>query len=489
MLRTLLTAVLVLTTPALATTRKGPPPAATSKDGWPLMPVPGDPKGFIVPKPVALKLQNGTPLWVLPGSRVPVTHIEWNNAAGAMSDPKAKAGLASFATDMMNEGTTSRSAVQLSDQLADLAADFSVSASLDGSSAHLACLDEKLDACLAIAADIMIRPSFPAEDVERVRGDRRNSLIAAKDDPAGVGARVLRRVLWGEQYLGRPSEGRLADLDAITRDELAAWHQDRWAPDAIFVATALPPEQVKAALDRAFQGWVPKAKAETTPIAGPMPVSRDKTEVFWVHRPGMSQSRVLVGHATRGWDAASAPALTLGNLPLGGHFSSRLNLNLREAKGYTYGARTMVLRNKLGGIFEASANVKTATTAPSITEFIKEVQEIVSSRPITAEEFRISRSRVLDGYPARFERAASAISEYSNAHAAGWPLDWPQRLPVLWSKVRQADAQAALKGVVMPNRLVILVVGDWAAVGKDVEALGLGPIIFLDAEGAPTAKP
>ncbi len=484
-----LLAALLLATPAAATTKKGPAPTPASADGWPVMPTPGEPKGFVVPKPVPLKLKNGTPLWVLPVGKIPMVHIQWNIAAGASADPKGRAGLADFASDMMNEGTPTRSAVQISDQFADLAADFWVSAQLDSGSANLGCLEEKLASCLTIAADTMMNPTFPEADVTRVRGDRRNSLISSKDDPGSVGSRVFRRILWGEQYLGRPVSGTLTDLDAITRDDLVAWHRDHFAPEAIFVATRLAPTAVKEALDQAFGTWTPKAKANTTPVAGPMPVSRNKTEIFWVHRPGMTQSRLHIGLATPAWDAASAPAMSLGNMPLGGHVSSRVNLNLREDKGYTYGARTAVIRFRQGGLFEASAAVKTATTAPSITEFLKELKELVGSRPISGEEHQVGRSRVLDGYPARFERAGSTMGEYAGAHANGWPLDWPQKLPVLWSKVRQADAQAAIKKTLATDRLAVLVVGDWVVAGKDVEALGLGPVTFLDVEGAPAAKP
>lgn len=475
-------------TTALAASKK--PPAAAPADRT-RIPEVGASVPFAVPAAKAFKLRNGIPVTVIEGGKVPLLHVMLNVYSGSAADPAGASGLAAFTVDVMNEGTKTRDAVQISDAFQDLAADFSLSASLESSTAGLTCLEDKAAACLDIFSDVLRNPSFPEADTERVRAERTTALLASKDDPAGIASRAFRRVLWGDRYLGRRGDGTVAELAGIQRADLVGWHARTFVPGnvGIVVSSRLDLGTVRSLLEASFGDWA-AGVSDAPPVAPPAkPVDLPKTVLYWIHRPGMTQSQLRVGHAVPGFDPAVFPALSLANLPLGGHFSSRLNLNLREAKGYTYGARSGFAISAQGGVFEMSAGVKAATTAPSITEFLKEVKEIVGSRPITDAEHDAARRRSMDGYPSGFERGASVAGTFAAADANRRPAGWTEKLPSYWSKVSRQQAQSLLTKWVKPDRIVILGVGDWTVVGADVEKLALGAVNFLDEEAQPTAAP
>lgn len=483
-----LTILSLLAAPVAAASKKAaaPPPA----DGK-TIPAVGASVAFTVPAAKMFKLRNGIPVTVIEGGKVPLFHVVVNAYTGSASDPSGQSGLAAFAVDVMNEGTKTRNAVQISDAFQDLAADFGIGASLESTTASLSCLEENAAACLDVFADVLRNPTFPDADTERVREERKNSLIASKDDPAGIASRAFRRVLWGDRGMGRRTDGTLTELAGLDKAQLAEWHGRTFVPGnvGIVVASRLDLGTVRSLLEGAFGDW-----AAGVADAPPAPLAAKATEsagvqVYWIHRPGMTQSQLRVGHATPSFDASVFPALSLGNLPLGGHFSSRLNLNLRENKGYTYGARSGFALTGVGGIFEASAGVKAATTAASITEFIKEIKELVGARAVTDAEFDAARRRSMDGYPSSFERGAAVAGTFASADANKRPAGWTEKLPTLWSKVTRSQAQAVLSKWIRPDRLVILGVGDWTTVGKDVDALGLGTVTFLDEDGQPAASP
>ena len=212
-------------------------------------------------------------------------------------------------------------------------------------------------------------------------------------------------------------------------------------------------------------------------------------QTYWVDRAGAQQSYISIGNTGPAWSEEHAAARRLGNAALGGSFSARLNMNLREDKGYTYGARSSVEQNPKAGLFSARASVKTATTAPSITEFLKEIQGIRGDRPVTDGEFGDAVGRSIQGFPARFEGLRSIRGQFAGADALRRPAGW---LAGYTGRIEAVDLRAAQEGLAEyadPENLVVVVVGDWDAVGADVEALGLGVITHLDAEGLPAEAP
>jgi len=468
-----------------------PAPAADADPtAWPAMPAIGETPAFTVPAAETFQLANGVPVTLVRAGAVPLVQVQLNLYRGTAEDPAGKAGLASFAADMLNEGTESRSAVELSEALADLATDIGFGAGLEYSYARLDALEGKLDDSLGLLADMVQRASFPKEDVARVREDRRNSLTARRAEASAVGQEVFRKILFGDQYLGRPGAGTLTDLDAIGRADLLAWHGSVWTPGnaGFVVVTRLERGVVEAALNKHFGQWA-AAKAEP-PVRATFefPVAEGR-RIFWVDKPAATQSYVVLGGVGPKFDRARSSARGLGNFPLGGNFTSRINMNLREDKGYTYGARTSVAQELRGGMFQARASVKATTTAASLTEFLMEIDGALGDRQITPEEHATGVSNRLQGFPGRFETIGSVLGQFASVDGEKLGPDWLRDYPTRVSAVTVEDARAGLSEVVSAANLTVVIVGDWALAGADVEALGVAPITFLDEFGAPAERP
>ena len=463
---------------------------AATEDAWPAMPVPGPAPSFTPPSPERFALSNGLPITLVQAGQMPLLRLRLNIYAGSGDDPTGRSGLASFAADMLNEGTATRSSLELSDQLQLLASSISLGADTDFSYAQLDGLEDTLDASLELFADVVRRPAFPEEDLARVRADRRNRLITRHDQISNVGFDVFLGRLYGDTYAGRPDEGTPAELDAITREDLLAWYASAWRPTnaGLVLVTRLSRDAVLPLLEKHLGTWEDSTAApvEPRPVAA---APQEGMATYWIDRPGSAQSFILLGNTAPAFDPALQTARTLGNHPLGGQFTSRINMNLREDKGYTYGARSRVLVWGRGGAFGAWASVKTETTAASLTEFLSEIGGALGDRPVTDEEFARSRSSMLQGYAGRFEGTSGVLAQFASADAhqrpAGWVAGFPDRVTAV---DREAAAQA-FADIVSPTDLAIVIVGDWNAAGAAVAALDVAPITFLDEDGLPAEAP
>ena len=493
-------------------------PAATSgstatspapfEDGWPGMPVPGEAPSFSVPPSEQFTLSNGLPVTAIQRGSVPLVHLRLNIYSGSSADPAGKEGLAVFTADMMNEATTSRGALEISDELQRMASSVQLSSGLSSSALSINCLEDKFADTLALARDILEHPTFPEDDIERVRGDRKNRLLTQRDNPGTINYAVFAKLLYGDHYAGRPTAGSATSLDAIERSDMVSWHQHAWTPAnaGLVVVSRLPADHVKSALELGLGSWAPAAA--TPPVASLItPDPTRGVQVYWVDRPGASQSYIQVGSVSPAFNAEKHQAWSLGNMVLGGQFSSRLNLNLREDKGFTYGARTSVWDGPHGGMFRARSSVRTATTGPALFEFFKELTDIVDSRPITQGEFDAVVSRSEQGYPGRFENMGSVLGIFAGADAQHRPAGWLSGHSGRVAAVSLEGAQAAIAQLVDPANLVVVVVGDWNAVvesperadgsprpvtvtvGDHIRGLNLGDVAFLDEEGVPTIEP
>jgi zinc protease len=512
-----LSSIVLLSLLALSGCKKTTPSATSGstaaspapfEDGWPGMPIPGPAPSFSVPSAEQFTLSNGIAVTAIQRGSIPLVYLRLNIYSGSEADPAGKEGLAAFTADMMNEGTASRDALQLSDELQRMASSISVSAGLSSSSLSLNCLEDKFGDTLALARDILEHPTFPQGDIDRVRGDRKNRLLTQRDNPGTINYQVFARLLYGDHYAGRPTGGSAGSLDAISRDDMVAWHGSAWTPSnsGLVVVSRLAPAEVKAQLEQSLGSWAPAAA--TPPVAALVtPSPPAGLRLYWVNRPGASQSYIQVGSVAPAFNAVKHQAWTLGNMVLGGQFSSRLNLNLREDKGYTYGARTSVWDGPHGGMFRARSSVRTITTGPSLHEFFKELREIVGSRPITEDEFAAVVSRSDQGYAGSFENMGSVLGMVAGADANRRPEGWLEGHSSRVAAVSLEGAQAAITELVDPANLVVVIVGDWNAVvpapeqadgsprpitvtvGDHIRGLNLGDVVFLDEDGAAAVEP
>jgi zinc protease len=472
---------------------------SAASEAWPALPEPGPAPAFSVPEAQRFELSNGVPVTFLQVSTIPMVQMQLNIFSGSASDPGGKSGLASMAASMLKEGTDKHTALEISELLLDMSSGIGMGASLEHSSASVRCLEDQFEGTLALLGEMIRYSSFRPEDVERIREQRRSSLMAEKDRLPAVGYKVFRRLIYGDSYAGRAGRGTLDSLDAVTRDDMVAWHARAWVPEnaSIVLVGRMSVAVARAALEEHLGAWdkadFPQAMAmDPVPDAerSPQPPNyeqraRSATTVYWVDRPGAAQSYISVGQSAPPWDAGLQASRSLGNSALGGQFTSRLNMNLREDKGYTYGARSSIAGLPQGGSFRARASVKTATTAASLTEFMYEIRGIMSDRTISDEEFAAGQGRALQGFPSYFEGIRGVLGQFASADANRRPQGWLAGYHERVSSVSREQAQAQLQAILDPAQLVVLVVGDYAAVGEEVAALGLGAMVMLDDEGDP----
>ena len=462
------------------------PPVVVEAPVWPAQPVPGPPPAFTAPSPTRFVLANGIPVTLVQTGAVPLIQLQLNVYTGSSADPKGKEGLASVTADLLNEGTKARDALQLEHALQMIASDVSFGADLDASSVRVEALEDKLAETLAIVNEMLTTPTFPEKDLARVIEDRKRALLAAKDELPSVGTKVFRKLLWGDSYFGRPGGGTEASLAAIQRKDVVGFHGANWGPSnaGLIVVTRLSQEQIQPILESTLGTW--KAKTKVAPVAVTVPARRAGVSVVWVDRPGATQSYVVIGNVGPAFDPVKSDQLRLGNYPLGGAFTARINMNLREAKGYTYGARSGFRAYKRGGEFVASASVKADTTAASIQEFLFEIQGVTSgARPVTEDEHRKAVGALVQAEPGSFEAMGEVLAQFAWADAQGWPAGHVEASAARVASIPLDVAQRAFADVVKGEDLLILVVGDRALAGPAVEALGLGPIDVRDDEGRP----
>ncbi len=473
--------------------------AAPPASDWPAMPVPGDAAAWEAPASTKFTLSNGIPVTYVKTGSVPVTHVQLNLYRGYHSEPADKAGLASITADMLNEGAGDRDALALDEALQLLASGLSLGASGTYSYARFDSLEANFDATLAIVADVVRRPTLSQADLDRVRQDTKNRILTEKDNLSTTGSKVYYRLLFGDEGPGRWARGSASSLDGITTEDLAAFHAGVWRPDnaGLVVVGRQEQEAIQASLEKHFGDW---AAPEGAIPAEPAVVDgrKEGVTVYWVDHPGASQSALYVGNGAGAFDADKAAARSVGNMVLGGQFTSRVNMNLREDKGYTYGARTRSGAGMDGGWFFGSASVKAGTTGLALAEFLSEFRAVTGDKPIDQTEYANARGSLLQRRPASFERMGGTLGQYASVDGDRRPEGWVAGYNARVDAVSIESAQAELADSLDPSNLVILVVGDRGAAAQNAEgadagttieaavaALGLGEIVWIDHEGGP----
>lgn len=455
-------------------------PAAEAPKVEPV-PLPGPlaERPFALPARQRATLGNGLAVTVVENHEVPLVYLSLSFRAGGWADPAGKEGLAVAAMDMLNEGAGKRGAEALEGALRSLGATLATGADDDGASVSLSVLKQNLGPALDILADVVLQPTFPATEWELRRKQRLDALEQERSEPNSIATRVANVVLHGPSYRGRlVSAGSLKAIDVAS---LAAWHRANVKPAGAvaLVGGDVTLDEIVPLLEARLAGWkgTPKAAA---PSMAPAPAAPAHLHV--VDKPGAPQAVIrAVGFVAPPTDAAWFPQV-LANQAFGGQFTSRLNLNLREDKGWTYGARSSVGYDLRGGTFTASAGVVSAHAVDSLAELRKELSEMRASRPVAPEEFRRGRDALALGFPLRFENPGYLLSQEENAWRYGLGADWVDTwLPKLGA-VTVEQAQAAWVAQVDPGQVQYVMVGDLASMRPGLDALGV-PWSVRDVDG------
>lgn len=439
-------------------------------------PEPGPIRPFDVPEVIERRLAGGMPVRIVPMPRLPVVSAAFVLCgAGETAVAAEQAGLATLTSSAVEGGTRRRSGTALAEALEQVGADVSVRTGWDSTIASISCLTDRWAEGLDLLAEMVLAPAFPEAEVDRVREQALAGIRQRAKDPSALAADRSAQLFYaeGEPY-GRSAQGTETSVAGLNRAALAAFAERAYRPDGsgLVVVGDVEPDEVMTVLDGLLAGW---SGAVEVPAA-PRGVARHPNRsVHVIHRPGAVQSELRIGHPGVPRTVDDYPALVVGNAVLGGTFGSRLNMNLGESKGYTYGIRSSFAFRRGPGPFRVSTAVDTDVTADAVGEAVGEVERYVAEGP-TDDEVRSARDYIAGVFPLRLETTGRVAGRVAELMIYGLSDD-------AWNRyrddIRAVGADAALAAVrshVHPERLTTVVVGDADAVTKDLEALDLGPV-------------
>ena len=453
-------------------------------------PKPG-PNPDFTPAPVERrKLSNGLEVLVAERHNLPIIGMNLVVKGGGTQVPAGKEGLAALTGDLLTEGTTSRDALQLAGELAEIGASLNGAGGPESCALSISTLTRHLPRAMDLFTDVLLHPSFPIKDLERLRTQRLAGLLRQQDSPPAIANLVFPKLLYGDAHpYGRPNNGTPKSVKSLTRDDVVAFYNELFVPNnsALIVVGDITPDAVVALLEASLKDWKPGSPVTRTPPEAP---SNKPVTVYLVDKPGAAQSILTVGQVGVARNTPDYFPLTIMNAILGGQFSSRINLNLREAKGYTYGARSSFSFNQGPGPFEAGAPVKTEDTKAALIELVKELTDITGPRPATAEELAFAKDRVVKGFPARFETTAGVSRTLADLVLYDLPADYFTTYRSQVDGVSMADVHRVAAKYLNPEEMAILIVGDRTKVESELKGLPFAKVItVLDTEGNPVSSP
>ena len=463
-----------------------PPPARTAEAVDPLgaRPVLPVPQPFQPPAPVVFKAANGMTVWLLERHALPMVSVTLSIPYGSASDPRGKAGLAHITADMLDEGAGPRDAVQLSTAVNDLGASLSVGAGLDGSSVSLVVLKKNFRPAFEIFSDVVARPRFDPKEYKRVSALWKNDLQKRAQDPGAVSRVVMGAALYGpDSPYGHPSGGLLSTAGKIDLPALRAFYGAHYRPDqaTLVVAGDVTEAELTPIITDALGSWKAPARA-----AEPMPDAKPQAappRLVLVDRPDAPQSVLAV--VRNGVTAADprAPLLDLVNTALGGSFTSRLNQDLREEHGWSYGAGSRFAETRGTGGFLAFAQVVTEATGPALKAMLGDLDKMATAG-LTSEELDKVKAQDRADLVQLYETVGSTSRRLGTLAMLGLPPGFDASA----SRARQQAGKAeldALAAAVSPKGATIIVVGPAATVTPQLASAGLGQPELWDTEGNP----
>ncbi len=448
----------------------------------------GGDKPFRAPEVKSAKLDNGLEIFVVEKPELPKVAVSLATRAGSIADAPGKSGLASLTTRLMRRGTTTRNALQIDELLGDLGTGLGGGVSKESASMGMEVLKRNLGPAMEVMSDVVLNPSFEAAEFDREKKLVLDGLAQAANNPNSIANRVASMIAFGPQHpYGRPSGGLPETVNSITREDLVAFHKANWKPASsalVFVGDITLAEAANIAKQR-FGSWAGgAAPAVNVPKAERMPNGK----VYLVDKPGAAQT--VIAHVLNAPERKSLDyyPLALANAVYGGGFGTRLNLNLREDKGYSYGVFAFPQHMSKGGMWIASGGVQTNKTKESAVEFMKELKYIAGEKPITDVEFTKARLAKIRGYAQQFEAYERVAGQIIDLWSAGLPMTSLQAETDEIGKLDLAGVNAvAARYAAVPNTSILLV-GDLSQIEQGIRELNLGEVVILDAEGKPVSK-
>ncbi|MCC6126005.1 MAG: insulinase family protein [Pirellulales bacterium] len=445
------------------------------------LPQPGPAPKFSLPPFKRAKLANGLELLVVEKHDLPLVALNLVFPKGKTSEESSQQGLAMLTAALWDEGTKNRTAEQISDELAGIGAEVSFSASWDTTSARLFSLKSRLPKALEIYADLLVNPLFPEKELEREKKMMGGRFQQIRNEPAMLAQLAVGPSLYGENNpYGRPALGTPKSIQSIPWKNLPNFYKSAYVPAG---ATLIAVGDITAAelaneLDRVLADW--KCKGSLGPPHLPDMPAAQPTRIILIDKPGAAQSVIAVAQIAAERKSPDYYPLNVMNAIFGGQFMSRLNLNLRETKGYTYGARSSFEWHvHAPGAFTASSSVKTDATAPALVEFLKEIDGLRGAIPIKPEELADAKDYLTRGFPSEFETISQIAGRLETLVEYHLPDDYFNAAIPNLAAVTGDDVQAAAKKYIHPNNLAIIIVGDRGKIEKSLAELPAGKNLEL----------
>ena len=443
----------------------------------------GPPPRVALPPILTRELPNGLKLLIVEHHELPLADFVLLVGSGSTTDPASKTGVANLTATMLREGTTTRKSLEIADQIAYLGISLSPSSSWESSTLSLHTPTAQLDSALALFADVALRPSFPADEFERLRKNRLTDLLRLKDQGPAIANLAFPAIIYGGAHpYGAATLGTEASVKALSVADLQSYYQTNFKPNnsTLIIVGDVNPAQIEQKINALFGGWQRGNVSQPTYADPPKAAA---TTVYLIDKPGAAQSSFRIGSVGMPRSTKDYFALSVMNTILGGSFTSRLMQNLRETRGYTYGASSRFDMRRNAGPFLASAEIVAAKTDSALLEFMKELNAIRQSVP-ASELSRAKRFLQLQ-LPGNFETTQDIAFQLVPVALYGLPLDYYNNYVQNIEAITEADVARVAQQYINPGSLAVVIVGDRKSIEPTLKAINVGPVVIRDISGQP----
>jgi zinc protease len=476
------------TTDKSATTKAKEIDPALVKKQKDALPKGGPAVKFALPAIEKTKLSNGLNVWIVKQNELPIVSMNLVLNAGGILDTNDKSGVASMTAVMLNQGTKTRSAVDIANQLQSMGASIGANAGWDSTNVSMQTLTKNLDQALDLYADVITNPSFPNTELESIRRRTLVGFQQRRSNPSAVNLVAYNKVLYGTQPYGRELGGDEKSIKAMSRDDLMNFYKANYTPNntTLIVVGDVDRATLLPKLEKAFADW--KGGTAMSNMTMQAQTMMGKPGIYIVDKPGAAQSTISIGQVGIDRSNPDYYAVTVMNSILGGGSSGRLFRNLREDKGYTYGSYSSFTPRRGAGPFRAYGDFQTFSTKESVSELLKEIDGIRGAIPVTDAELNASKQSIINGYPQGFETVGQISGQLSNLVVYGLPDSYFNDYITRINAVTSADVNRVANKYLASDKTAIVIVGDRTVIEPKLKELGQ-PIMLLDADGNPLPAP
>jgi zinc protease len=445
------------------------------------VPVAGPPLHFELPTPKSFALENGLKVYLVQQDSLPIVSASLIARAGSDSNPMGKGGLAGITAQTMGESTTTRDLTTLAEAQELIGSRIGVGASMDSASASLTMLTNHIDEGMDLLADVVQHPAFKDEDLDRVRKQRLVTISQEGDSVSAVAQRIGPMLIYGNHPYGSSPIGTADSVQALTRADVTGFYGSHFGPadSALVLVGNVNETEARTLAKHYFGSWTGKASADAAIPPAPSP---KPTRIVIVDKPGAPQTALYAYGMGLPITTPDLQALQVMNYTLGSSFASRINMNLREQHGYTYGASSGYSFYRGGGLFLAGGLMRTDITADAVKQLLYEIKRFPSNPPTDAE-LKMAKDARIQSLPGQFETNAATADALGSIFLYGRSLDYYAKLPSKYTSITSPDVARVAKEDVHPDQLVIVAVGDRAKIEPGLKELNLAPIEFSDASG------